>query len=187
MRWLVLSVTLMALVGLPSVVASRDVSRVKMVTTSFAGKITSRYGHQLRPKDGVIKLRLFQFFGNTWPRPHWATIVCVPDESGKFRSSALIPVDPESIAKVKSVTRGRNQIPNRLGFLVLDSQDQPLHLPDGIRIEFNQIGKDAWPTETVLIVQGNTDDAGFIWDTAMFPVNNITINNLTEMSVGRGE
>lgn len=188
MRRLTLSVLLFALVGLTSIGhAARDLSRVRMVTTAFAGKMTSRYGDQLRPTDGIIKLRLFKFFGSTWPKAHWAMITCLLNEQGKFKSSALIPVDPEFIAKVNAYTRGRDQVANSLGFQVLDGQDRPLHLPDGIRIEFNQIGKDAWPDGTVLIVQGNTDDAGFIWHTAMFPVNNITINNLTEMSAGRGQ
>jgi len=171
----------------PAVVTARDMSKVKIVSTTVVGKVTDRYGRPLKVADAVVKLELFRFFGDNWPEVHRAMIVCRLGSHGEFRDTTNFPVDTKFVQGMKQKLRGQTEVKNPLGFRVYSSNGRPLQLPDGITITLTQIGRDPWPSGISIIVKGLTDDQGNIWADAQFPINAVVLNNLDLMSQGRGQ
>lgn len=174
---------LMTISGSTSV--AQQPSTVKLVETAVVGRVTDRWGQPMHFPNG-LQMIFFKFHSKSWEPKLWAHIPVRPDADGKFQSSGVFPIDSVFMIGLINHASGRDRAKIDVGLQALDARGQPMHFPNGLRVELSQYGRQAWPPGTVAVMSGSPDDLGRMWPKMDIPVNAITLRNFTLLAQGKG-
>lgn len=182
----VLTALLSGLLLHPATAYAGQPSTIRMVDTSIGVRLLDSNAQPLSFPDGA-HLIISCFGRTTWSPVHWAHVVGQPDGEGNMLCVARFPVDSVFLADLVRRAGNRTEVDLQTEVQLLNVRNQPMRLPNGLRVEIYRLGTYPWPPGRTAIITGQPDVQARLKAKIRLPIDAITLRNFTLLARGQGK